>query len=79
MSQLEIKQPVVNSALREPASFVELRISPNGRKANTQNRVGYEWAINGLRLGYKQKRLTEVSLCCRGNPRIYWLRRLDLN
>ena len=30
-------------------------------------------------LDTKQKRLTEVSLCCRGIPRIYWLRRLDLN
>jgi hypothetical protein len=27
----------------------------------------------------KQKRPTEVSLCCRGIPRVYWLRRLDLN
>ena len=24
-------------------------------------------------LDTKQKRLTEVSLCCRGIPRIYWL------
>ena len=30
-------------------------------------------------LGAQQKRLTEVSLYCRGTPRIYWLREKDLN
>jgi hypothetical protein len=63
---------------------------PNGRNQNFQKSLGYRWATDGLRmgygwaifglfLGYKQKWPTEVSHCCRGIPRIYWLRRLDLN
>ena len=52
---------------------------PKGHKSLWRIFMGQKRASFGPNLGQKQKWPTKVSHYCRGIPRIYWLRRLDLN
>jgi hypothetical protein len=74
MVKRHTEQPSATSRLSEQIGPI-----PNGQLAHPTKIMGQKWAMDGPKVGQKQKRPLEVGVYCQRLRLFYWLRRQDLN